>query len=357
MLSEVAGIVYGLGEPVPNCLLLGFGYIYDEIDIIQKYLEWRKQNIQELPNVFGQQLTYDVHCQGQHFSVISSPQRPFQYQLGQLSSMTSIYDKIGEGWEKINRKKYFTSGDIREDEAKQSVMTTSHQFEENIIILQTLAQIKKISTGKNLRKFRLRCFVKNFERGNDTIRKRHKAIFRDNVNYHFEFPATSEIVQTLPYKFVDELKCSTWTKLPTQWTGYIRDKLSSATDNAIKSIKLVRIIGMDNLLPGNDDVKQPLDNNKRYIYEIYRQKKRVYVNYDHISDIIGDEPWLKSEVHCLCNLASERTIMLTLGAKRKNNQVTLFREGDLVSVSNYGNLFPFAIVHSVNLFNNTARIK
>ena len=169
---------------------------------------------------------------------------------------------IHEGWGKINRNKYFRSGDIREDEAKQSVMTTSHQFEENIIILQTLAQIKKISTGKNLRKFRLRCYVKNYKRGNDTIRKRHKAIFRDNVNYHFEFPATGEIVQTLPCNFMDELKCSTWTKLPIQWTGYICDKLSTATDSAIKSIKLVRIIGTDNLLPGNDDVKQPLDNNK-----------------------------------------------------------------------------------------------
>ena len=171
VLSEVAGIVYGLGEPVPNCLLLGFGYIDDEIDIIQKYLEWRKQNIQERQKVFGQQLTYDVHCQGQHFSVISSPQRPFQYQLGQLPSMTSIYDKIGEGWEKINRKKYFRSGDVREDEAKQRVMITYHLFEENIIILQTLAQIKKISLGN----FRLLCFVKNFERGNDTIRKRKEA--------------------------------------------------------------------------------------------------------------------------------------------------------------------------------------
>jgi hypothetical protein len=237
-------------------------------------------------------------------------------------------------------------------------MTTSHQYEENIIILQTLAQIKKISTGKNLCKFRLRCFVKNFERGNDTIRKRHKAIFRDNVNYHYEFPAMSEIVQTLPYKFADELKCSIWTKLPIQWTGYIRDKLSTARDSAIKSIKLVRIIGTDNFLPGNDDVKQPLDNNKRYIYEIYRQKKRVFVNYDQIADIISDEPWLKLEVNCLCNLASERTIMLMLGAKRKNNQVgTQYKMGDLVSVSNYGNLFPVAIVHSVNHSDNTAKIK
>ncbi len=42
MLSEVAGIMYGLGEPVANCLLLGFGYLGDEIGIIQEYLEWRK---------------------------------------------------------------------------------------------------------------------------------------------------------------------------------------------------------------------------------------------------------------------------------------------------------------------------
>ena len=358
VLSEVAGIVYGLEETVPECLLLALGYIDHDIGTIQEYLEWRRRNIQELPNVIGNQLTYDVHCQGQRLSVISLPQRPFQYKLGQLSSMTSIYEKRGEGWDKINMKIYFRSGDIREDEAKQREMTTSHQYEENIIIMQTLAQIKKISTGKNRRKFRLRCYLKNFERGNDTIRKRHKTIFRDSVNYHYEFPATNEIIQTLPYKFVDDLKSSVWTNLPSQWTGYICDKLSTATDSAIKSIKLVRIIGTENLLPGNDVVKQPLDKKNRYIYKIYRQKKRVYVSYDQISDIIGDKPWSKSKVHCLFNLASERKIMLTLGAKRKNNQAgTLFRQGDLVSVSNYSYLFPLAIVHSVNHSDNTARIK
>ncbi len=84
----------------------------------------------------------------------------------------------------------------------------------------------------------------------------------------------------------------------------------------------------------------------------------MYVNYNQISDIIGDEPCLKSEVHCLCNLSSARTIMLTLGTKKKNKQDgTLFIEGDLVSVSNHGNLFPLAIVHSVNHSNNTTRVK
>ena len=43
--------------------------------------------------------------------------------------------------------------------------------------------------------------------------------------------------------------------------------------------------------------------------------------------------------------------------KKEKQSSNLFREGDLVSVSNYGNLFPFAIVHSVNHSNNTARIK
>jgi len=272
VLFEVAGIVYGLRALVAICLLLGFGYVHDEIGIIQEYLEWRKMNVQELPNVFCQQLTYDVHCQGQHFSITSSPQRSFQYKLGQLSSMSSIYDKQGEGWDKINMKKYYRSGDIREDEAKQRLMTTSHQYDENIIILQTLAQVKKISTGKNLRKFCLRCFVKNFEHSNDAIRKRHKATFRYNVNFHYEFPAMSKIVQTLPYKFIEELKSSLWTNLPNQWTGSFRDKLSTPLDSAFKSIKLVPVLGTNNLLPGNDDVKQPLNNNNGYIYEIYRRR-------------------------------------------------------------------------------------
>jgi hypothetical protein len=84
-------------------------------------------------------------------------------------------------------------------------------------------------------------------------------------------------------------------------------------------------------------------------------KPRFYVNYGQISNIIGDEPWRKSEVHCLCNLSSYRILMLTLGSKRKpiNNKGELYSAGndteqieigDMVTVSNHGNLFPLAIV-------------
>jgi hypothetical protein len=91
--------------------------------------------------------------------------------------------------------------------------------------------------------------------------------------------------------------------------------------------------------------------NECYIYEIYKDKSRFYVNYGQISNIIGDEPWMKSEVHCLCNFSSHRILMLTLGSKRKpitnkgelcsaGSNIEQIEIGDMVTVSNHGNLFP-----------------
>ncbi len=74
------------------------------------------------------------------------------------------------------------------------------------------------------------------------------------------------------------------------------------------------------------------------------EKTRFFVDFGQIHDINGDEPWLKSELHCLCNPSSKRTVMLTLGAKRKAEQETKkFLAGDLVTVANHSNLFQFAV--------------
>ncbi len=108
--------------------------------------------------------------------------------------------------------------------------------------------------------------------------------------------------------------------------------------------------------------------NEHYIYEIYMDKSRFYVSYGQISDIIGDEPWMKSEVHCLCNLSSHRILMLTLGSKRKpitnkdelcgaGNDSQQIEIGDIVTVSNHGILFPLAIVKKINSLDKTAKIK
>jgi hypothetical protein len=105
-----------------------------------------------------------------------------------------------------------------------------------------------------MKKFRVRCYLKNYQRGNDTIRKRHKLIFKDTVNHHYDFPATNELLETLEFDFVNRLKSGLWTKLPHDWLSNIRKKIQSAMDSSIKSIKLVPILGTANILPGNDEV-------------------------------------------------------------------------------------------------------
>ncbi len=42
------------------------------------------------------------------------------------------------------------------------------------------------------------------------------------------------------------------------------------------------------------------------------------MSHGQIYEIIGDEPWMDSEINCLCNVASGKIIWLTLGSKRKS---------------------------------------
>jgi hypothetical protein len=97
-------------------------------------------------------------------------------------------------------------------------------------------------------------------------------------------------------------------------------------------------------------------------------KLRFYVKYGQISNIIGDEPWMKSEVHCLCNFSSHRILMVMLGSKRKpitnkgelcgaGNNIEQIEISDMVTVSNHGNLFPLVIVKKINSLGKTAKIK
>ena len=97
-------------------------------------------------SLVGKQLIFNIKCDGKDYQVISAPYRPYQFNMGEISSIASIYEKQGKGWDKINTRRFFFMGDYREDNAIQPHMTSSHQFEENIILLETLADIKRIDT-------------------------------------------------------------------------------------------------------------------------------------------------------------------------------------------------------------------
>ncbi len=179
-----------------------------------------------------------------------------------------------------------------------------------MILPSTMYEIKKIVPKKNRRKFWIKCLMKNYERGNDAIHKRHKTLFKDTVNHQYNFPASNELVMTLPYQFVDSLRSGVWQKLPSPWLNLIQRKIKNAQKNSIQRIQVIRLLGTKDVLPGNDVVNHLPAINEHYIYKIYMDKSRFYVNYGQISNIIGDEPWMKSEVHRLCNLSSHRILML-----------------------------------------------
>ena len=66
-------------------------------------------------------------------------------------------------------------------------------------------------------------------------------------------------------------------------------------ESSIKSIKLVQILGTPNVLPGNDRVTKQASMERRFMYEIYMERTNFHVYYGQISDIIGEEPWIRSE--------------------------------------------------------------
>ncbi len=81
------------------------------------------------------------------------------------------------------------------------------------------------------------------------------------------------------------------------------------------------------------------------------------MSHGQIYEIIGNEPWMDSEISCLCNVASGRKIWLTLGSKRKSVDLMEIYICGWVTVSNHGNLFPRAQVKEIDFPKNLAKVK
>ena len=136
--------------------------------------------------------------------------------------MSTIYDTKSEGWSKVpNIERYFCSDNPRDDNIALAPITTSHQYKENLILLMTVCEIRKIVLRKNMQKFRMRCFMKNYEQRNNAIRKRHPTLFKDKKDHYYSFGPSDELVQTLPFEFMDNLKGGVYIKLPSKWMTYI----------------------------------------------------------------------------------------------------------------------------------------
>ncbi len=108
----------------------------------------------------------------------------------------------------------------------------------------------------------------------------------------------------------------------------------------ITSIQFVRSLTPSHNSHGFLPLTVEPDKKTRYIYKVFMEKTIFFVSHGQISEIIGDEPWMDSEINCLCNVASGTKIWFTLGSKRKSVNPMEINVGDWVTVSNRGNLFP-----------------
>jgi hypothetical protein len=212
--SQLSKSVYGAPATILPSLLTRMQFNGDSQYKTHDYLLWRATKYPSNGSLLMWSCKLDNNRQ---YMINNLHHRPLQFNLGELSTMSTIYDTKGEGWSKVpNIERYFCSDNPRDDNIALALITTSHQYEENLLLLMTMCEIRKNILGKNMQKFRMRCFMKNYEQGNNAICKRHPTLFKDKKDHYASFGLSDELVQTLPFEFVDNLKGGVYIKLPSK---------------------------------------------------------------------------------------------------------------------------------------------
>ena len=248
--------------------------------------------------------------------------------------MDSFYTKKGVGWsdDKINRIFKTKS----QEEAGVKVMGTSKELEEAHIQLATMKSIMMSKTQSDQKRFMIQCQTREYEPRNSTMRKRHPTIFRGEV---YEFEAISDLVLSMPYKFVNRLKEDVWTPLDKTWLKRLENHLKDCEKTSIKQIRLVRKTEAPNYTQ-NHETENPYDFENNIIYEIILvDDTKLNIKYGQICDFVSDEEWINGEINCLSDIGSKRIVTLSWGAKTKDSEDPSCQQlkiGDLVTVSNQG---------------------
>jgi hypothetical protein len=214
VLSQLSKSVYGAPATILPSLLTRMQINGDSQYKTHDYLLWRATKYPSNGSLLMWSCKLD---NGQQYTINNLDHRPLQFNLGYLSTTSTIYDTKGEGWSKTpNIERHFRSDNPCDDNIAQAPITTSYQYKINLILLMTVCEIKKIVLGKNMQTFWMRCFMKNYEQGNNATRKRHPTLFKDKKNHYYSFMPSDELVQTLPFEFVDNLIGRAYTKLPSK---------------------------------------------------------------------------------------------------------------------------------------------
>jgi hypothetical protein len=163
-------------------------------------------------------------------------------------------------------------------------MTTSKHFEQAYIIFSTMKKIKLTSKEGKGKLITIECYMPSFEPQNESVRKQHASMFK---NDKYTFNPQKDLVLSMPYWFVANLKSGKLTRLDNQWLKNLKRIVKKAKLNSIKQIRLVRLLKTNYF--GNCTIT--LTNSKEdVIYEAVTDTKgsSFLVNLDQVYDIVGE---------------------------------------------------------------------
>jgi hypothetical protein len=151
VLSQLNKSVYGAPATILPSLLTRMQFNGDSQYKTHDYLLWWATKYPSTGSLLGWSCKLD---NGWQYTINNLHHRPLQFNLGELSTMSTIYDTKGEGWSKVpNIERYYRSDNPRDDNIALAPITTSHQYKENLILLlMTVCEIRKIVLGKNMKK-------------------------------------------------------------------------------------------------------------------------------------------------------------------------------------------------------------
>ncbi len=110
-------------------------------------------------------------------------------------------------------------------------------------------------------------------------------MFKDKKDHYYSFGPSDELVQTLPFEFVANLKGGAYTTLPLKLKSHIRSKLNKSQRNFITSIQLVRSLLPSDNLCGIFLLTVEPDKNNCYINKVLMKKLIFFVSHGQIYEI------------------------------------------------------------------------
>ncbi len=91
----------------------------------------------------------------------------------------------------------------------------------------------------NRKLFTIECYMTSYQPQNVSVFKQHAQMFK---NDKYTFHPQNDLVLSMPYKFVANLKPDQFTPLDKQWLKNLYGILKYAKSNSTKQIKLVRLL-------------------------------------------------------------------------------------------------------------------